>query len=70
MSGRVNKNRGASANLEAATTTLNERILKVSEEDGDFPRLGFLDHPSPLRNERIKLGVLPSSAQAQAQAGG
>ena len=33
MSGRVNKNRGASANIEAATTTLNERILKVSEED-------------------------------------
>jgi len=28
MSGRVNKNRGASANIEAATTTLNERILK------------------------------------------
>ena len=33
MSGRVNKNRGALANIEAATTTLNERILKVSEED-------------------------------------
>jgi len=28
MSGRVNKSRGATANLEAATTTLNERILK------------------------------------------
>ena len=30
MSGRVSKARGATANIEAATTTLNERILKVS----------------------------------------
>ena len=30
MSGRVSKSRGATASLEAATTTLNERILKVS----------------------------------------
>jgi len=28
MSGRVSKARGATANIEAATTTLNERILK------------------------------------------
>ena len=31
MSGRVSKSRGATASLEAATTTLNERILKVSD---------------------------------------
>ena len=29
MSGRVGKQRGTAANIETATTTVNERILKV-----------------------------------------
>ena len=32
MSGRVGKTRGSTANIESATTTVNERILKVSRQ--------------------------------------
>ena len=35
MSGRVGKNRGSTANIESATTSVNERILKVETEGMD-----------------------------------
>ena len=42
MSGRVNKTRGSAASIEAATTTLNERILKVSDKTLKFDVLNLL----------------------------
>ena len=41
MSGRVNKTRGSAASIEAATTTLNERILKVSDKTLKFDAFEF-----------------------------